>query len=122
MTHARLYAWALACVLATAPAQAQGTAPAPAGLDAAAVPSPVAPDVIRRDEQHRATVRAVRVPALDVDGRLDEAVYSEVPAFGDFIQSLPDEGKPSTEKTEVWVLFDQANFYVSARLWETRPP
>ena len=42
-------------------------------------PPPVPPEVVSRDELGRATVRAVRIDQpLDVDGRLDEAVYSTV--------------------------------------------
>ena len=85
-------------------------------------PVPVAPAVITRDASGRATVRAVRLMTpLRVDGRLDEAVYSTVLPISDFIQTDPNEGAPATEKTEVWVLFDDANIYVVGRCWESRP-
>ncbi len=85
-------------------------------------PTPIQPEVIARDDAGGATVRATRLPApLGFDGRLDEPFYQNVKSFGDFIQQDPNEGAPSTDKTEVWVLFDDANIYVSARLWETAP-
>ena len=85
-------------------------------------PAPSAPSVINRDVDGQATVRAVRVTApLRVDGRLDEAIYGSLPSIGDFIQQEPVEGPPATEKTEVWLLFDDEALYVSFRLWESRP-
>jgi hypothetical protein len=88
-----------------------GDAPAP----------PVAPDVIRRDNEGRATVRAVRVAQpLRIDGALDEALYREVPAISEFIQVEPDGGQPATERTETWVAFDEDYVYVSFKVWDSR--
>ena len=70
----------------------------------------------------RATVRAIRLTTgLRVDGRLDEPVYREVAPVSDFIQQLPDEGAPATERTDAWVMFDDENFYVSGRCWDSAP-
>ena len=56
-------------------------------------PAPRRPAVITRDDEGRATVRAIRLTApLRVDGRLDEAIYSALPPIGDFIQQEPLEG------------------------------
>jgi hypothetical protein len=85
-------------------------------------PVPVAPDVIVRDADGRATVRAIRLSApLRLDGRLDETVYSEVPSISDFYQQDPVEGVAATEKTETWLFFDEDAFYVTFRCWESRP-
>ena len=47
---------------------------------------PQPPDVISRDANGRATVRAVRlVEPLRIDGALGERVYQDVPALSDFI-------------------------------------
>ena len=68
------------------------------------------------------TVRAVRVSEpLDIDGRLDELVYTTVPPISDFIQQEPQEGEPATEKTDAWILFDDRNLYISARCWDSHP-
>ena len=83
---------------------------------------PVPPAVVSRDAAGRATVRAVRVTApLRVDGVLDEAFYREVEALTDFVQQEPLQGAPATEKTEAWVFFDDDNFYLSARCWDSAP-
>ena len=89
-------------------------------IDGPAPPMP--PAVINRDSAGRATVRAQRLRApLNIDGTLDESFYTEVEAWSDFVQQEPDEGAPATEKTEVWVSFDESNVYVSARAWDSAP-
>ncbi len=83
---------------------------------------PVPPAVISRDGSGRATIRAVRVEApLRIDGVLDDPLYDEVPPISDFIQVEPREGAPATEKTEVWLAFDNQQVYVSFRCWDSRP-
>ena len=52
---------------------------------------------------------------------LDDAVYARVPAMTGFIQNDPVEGAPASERTEVWILFDDEQLYLSARCWESRP-
>jgi hypothetical protein len=37
------------------------------------------------------------------------------------VQQDPEPGAPATERTEVWVLFDDKTLYVSARLWNSHP-
>ena len=102
----------------------------PAALDSATSaenafdgpPPPVPPAVITRDDRGNATVRAVRInQPLQLDGRLDEEIYISTPAAGDFIQQDPNEGEPSTERTDAWVFFDDENVYVSARCWDDHP-
>ena len=111
---------------AAAPAPAGGAgfeAPrfAPGMIDGP--PPPLPPDVIRRDDQGNATIRAVEWPeGIRLDGQLDENVYFTVPALTGFIQQSPDEGAPATEETEAWILFDADNIYVAARVWDSAPP
>ena len=85
-------------------------------------PVPVAPEVLSRDAEGRATIRAVRLAApLRLDGQLDEAIYSSTPGLSDFFQMEPVEGEVATEKTESWLFFDDDNLYVTFRCWESRP-
>jgi hypothetical protein len=86
-------------------------------------PAPVAPAVISRDTATgRATIRAVRLTEpLRVDGRLDEEIYANVPPMSDFVQMEPHAGSLATERTEVWIFFDQDNVYVTFRCWESHP-
>ena len=86
-------------------------------------PPPLAPEVISRDAEGRATIRAIKLTqGIRLDGRLDEQVYHTVPAITGFIQQVPDEGAPATEKTDVWIMFDQSNLYVTVRAWDSAPP
>ena len=86
-------------------------------------PPPMAPEVVSRDESGRATIRAIKLTeGIRLDGQLDEAVYATVPPVTDFIQQVPVEGVPATEKTEAWIMFDQRNVYVSGRVWDSAPP
>ena len=99
-------------VEANAPLAAQGNA----GADAAPPP----PAVVSRDAGDRLTVRATRIQSpLAIDGRLDDEAYHLVPPVGDFVQQEPHEGQPATEKTDVWILFDDEHLYVSARCWDS---
>jgi hypothetical protein len=85
-------------------------------------PPPMAPAVINRDDQGRATLRAVRTAApLRIDGELDEPFYRDTAPISDFVQNLPNEGEAPTERTEAWIGFDDANVYVSARIWDSAP-
>ncbi len=78
---------------------------------------------LTRDSRRSATVRAIHLSEpLRVDGQLDEAVYRSMPAISDFLQTLPKENAEPTERTEAWVMFDDATIYVAARLWESVPP
>lgn len=84
---------------------------------------PVAPAVVVRDGAGNATVRAIRLSApLALDGRLDDEVYRSEASVSDFVQQVPAQGAPATERTEAWVLFDDATIYVSARCWDSAPP
>ncbi|HQZ37860.1 MAG TPA: DUF5916 domain-containing protein [Vicinamibacterales bacterium] len=86
-------------------------------------PAPVAPEVIVRGDNGRVVVRATKLAVpLTIDGVLDEPLYREVKSIGDFIQTVPNEGEPSTERTEVWISYDANNFYLSCRCWDSAPP
>ena len=84
---------------------------------------PVPPAVVSRDEAGHVIVRAVRTTeSMRIDGRLDEAIYQSVAAISDFIQAVPHEGEPATDRTEAWIVFDRTAMYVSARCWDSSPP
>ena len=86
-------------------------------------PPPIPPEVISRDEQGRATVRAIKLTeGIRLDGQLDEPVYHTVPPISGFIQQTPDEGAPASESTQAWVMFDGTNLYVGARCYDSAPP
>jgi hypothetical protein len=90
--------------------------------DDADPPPPIAPQVVSRGENGRVVVRAVHLTqSIRVDGRLDEDIYG-TPAISDFIQTVPSEGAPATEKTDAWVMYDDDAIYVACRCWDSAPP
>ena len=117
--------------IALVASRAEGQVPAPTSPVVASAelpfavdgpPVPVPPAVIARDGSGRATIRAVRIEApLRIDGVLDDPLYGEVSPISDFVQVEPREGAPATEKTEVWLAFDDQQVYVAFRCWDSRP-
>jgi len=83
---------------------------------------PLPPEVIARDDDGHATVRAIALTSpLRVDGKLDEEVYQRELPFGGFIQVAPRYGAAQTERSDVWVMFDREYIYVSCRCWDSEP-
>ena len=58
--------------------------------------------------------------AVHIDGRLSEAVWQGA-GVGGFMQRNPLDGKPASERTEVWIAFDEKAVYVAARLYDSEP-
>jgi len=107
---------------ATGSTESAATTVARIPLLADAPPAPVAPETVSRDAEGRATLRAVRIPQpLRIDGVLNEERYTAVRPMTDFIQVEPDLGAQATERTEVWVFFDDKNVYLSGRMWDSNP-
>lgn len=77
--------------------------------------------IIAKNKPGAPTVKAHKLDkSLTLDGELNEPVYKNTPIEG-FIQKDPDEGKPSSERTNVWVSYDENYFYVSAYLYDSHP-
>jgi len=76
--------------------------------------------VILSAEQHQ--VRAVKLThPIEVDGKLTEAMWNTTPTVSQFIQREPNQGEPASEKTEVWIAYDDDALYVAARLHDSHP-
>lgn len=68
------------------------------------------------------TVEAVEAQTeINLDGRLDEAVWSQAPPITDFIQEDPAEGEPGSQRTEVRVAYDDDAIYIGAVLYDANP-
>lgn len=75
-----------------------------------------------RDAEGQLVVRAQRLrERIVVDGRLDESLYSQFQAVGDFVQAEPHYGEPATERTELWVFFDDRAIYIGLRCFDSAP-
>jgi hypothetical protein len=56
-----------------------------------------------------------------IDGKLDEATWQKAPHVTGFKTWVPDYGKDMAEKTEVYCAYDQENFYVAFRCFDSEP-
>ena len=65
--------------------------------------------------------KQISIDKIELDGLLNEPEWKLVSPATNFIQQDPDEGAPSTEKTEVYVLFDKNNLYIGAKLFDSNP-
>ena len=67
-------------------------------------------------------LEAVKVGAgPQIDGRLDDKVWSQAPVATGFTQFSPDYLAPATERTEVRVLYDDLNLYIGATVYDSDP-
>ena len=72
-------------------------------------------------QTHDRPLVAVRTSTpIAIDGRLNEQVWQHS-AKSDLVQRMPNEGAPSSERTEVWFAYDDDALYVAARLFDQSP-
>ncbi len=57
---------------------------------------------------------------INFDGLLNEAIWKKSPTDS-FTQREPKEGEPASEKTKVWVAYDDSYIYVGAKLYDSKP-
>ena len=110
----------LALILLSAPLGVWAQAPG-SGQES---PEPAPEETVDAEYDHESAprARAVRVrTSFDVDGRLDEPVWAEVPPITEFIQEDPAEGEPGTERTEFRVAYDDDAIYIGAMLYDRFP-
>jgi len=92
------------------------------GLALAALGAACSPPVWAQGNGELRRVTAVRIeqgPAID--GATDEAVWQRAAVIREFTQQEPVEGAPATERTEVWVLYDQDNLYLAVHAFDSQP-
>ena len=69
-----------------------------------------------------AEVKAVKLTQpVTIDGRLDESVWSGTAAVTGLKQREPKQGDAETERSEIWVAYDDNALYVAARLHDSSP-
>jgi hypothetical protein len=71
----------------------------------------------------RKTVFAQKIEAaLTVDGNLNEAEWERATVSLGFTQRDPQEGQPSTEKTEFRILYSSTTLYIGVLSYDSNPP
>ena len=81
------------------------------------------PETITRDARGRATVRAIKLTEpLQARRQARRRGLPTHQAVRRLLQVAPKYGAESTEQTDVWIMYDENNIYVSARCWDSAPP
>ena len=79
----------------------------------------------QRAEPEGDALKSVRMVRTDtppvIDGRLDDAVWASAAVVDDFHQSQPIEGAEPTERTEIYLLYDENALYIGGRFWDSEP-
>ena len=74
------------------------------------------------NETVRKSVRVLAAAqAVDVDGHLDESVWSQAPVAADFLQYQPRKGEPARFRTEARFLMTRTHLYVGFRCNDPDP-
>lgn len=60
-------------------------------------------------------------PKVKIDGKLDEPIWKRLKPITNFIQTDPDEGAPATERTEVYIFYDNKNIYFGFICYDSQP-
>src|SRR5947207_1924118 len=75
-----------------------------------------------------AAIRAMRIATavritepIILDGRLDEAAWTLATPATDFLQKLPNNGAPASERTEARFLYDDDNLYIGIICFDSAP-
>ncbi|RJP70440.1 MAG: hypothetical protein C4539_06375 [Ignavibacteriales bacterium] len=78
-------------------------------------------NVLTASNKTNKTVHAYRLnQEVQLDGKLTEDVWLN-PAVDDFTQKDPKEGEKSSERTKVWVAYDDNFLYCAAKLYDSHP-
>lgn len=56
-----------------------------------------------------------------IDGKLDDPCWGECQELSDFVQNDPKNGEAPTEKTSVWMCYDENNLYIAFHCYDSEP-
>ena len=86
------------------------------------VPSLVVAQMMQAQEEKPVIeTRDIGTSEIKLDGVLDEEVWRSVTPATGFIQEEPNEGEACTEKSEVYVIYNEDNLYIGAKLYDSDP-
>lgn len=72
--------------------------------------------------QENQSINAYQIDSsIRIDGRLEEEAWSQAEIATGFMQFEPEEGSPSTQNTEVRILYGDGGVYVGAMLYDENP-
>ena len=70
-------------------------------------------------DKHLSATRTIIPPTID--GKLDDATWKHVRPDSRFTQNFPDEGRPPSQRTDLYVAYDDSALYIGIRAWDTDP-
>lgn len=73
-------------------------------------------------DMNKKTLKAFRIQtAPKIDGILNDKAWNDAIIARDFVQMEPYNGQPSSQKTEVKLMYDDNAIYIGAMLYDTAP-
>jgi len=57
----------------------------------------------------------------EIDGKLDVGEWEAAAHVDGLTQATPDPGMAATQRTEVWIMTDEDQLYIAARMWDSNP-
>ena len=93
---------------------------APSGAVWGAAAQETSYDAIRPDRPVARAIEAAEPPTVDGDV-LGDPAWRDAPPITGFWQTMPDEGRPATEETEVRVLYSGGTLYVGVVCYDREP-
>jgi len=73
-------------------------------------------------QRKKKSINATRVTeAPKIDGKLNEKIWQNLPVATEFTQTIPYNGRPGTQNTEVKIAYDDEAIYFGAMLYDTSP-
>ena len=72
----------------------------------------------------KVTSKSLQAVRTDIPPKLDgylELIWTKADSVMDFVQLSPNWGKPSTERTIVYLLYDDRNIYVAFKCYDSHP-
>ncbi|MBC6605469.1 carbohydrate binding family 9 domain-containing protein [Hymenobacter sp. BT188] len=93
-----------------------------AGGHFAVAQSPAAAPTASATAAPKRQLQALRITEpIKLDGELNETMWQQATVATDFIQQRPNPGVPEKQKTEVRILYDDANLYIGAIMHDISP-
>ncbi len=77
--------------------------------------------VTNEDRRYQINAHRIETGIITIDGRLDEEAWNMADVATGFTQTSPNPGEAATEKTEVWVLYDDSAIYIGAKMYDSSP-
>ena len=66
-------------------------------------------------------VRMAEGESVTLDGELDEPVWQRAVPATDFVQQIPQNGAPATQRTEVRIVYDRTTLYMGVICFDSEP-